>query len=232
MRPHPVMVRSGSYRQPQASWSSPIGVPPRYAPENTLAAFDLALDLGCRHLEVDVDVTSDGHIVVMHDDTVDRGDTNGAGPVGSQTLTELRALDAGAWFGAQFAGERIPDVRRSPGALRDKGRLHLHTELKGRAAQLASRGGPGASVRHGVEGHVTVTFRSNTFRLAEIRAYAPELPTGWLVSEVQRRDDRAGAGAGARPTAPEGRQRHARFGAPPACGGVRRYGPGAWRTRR
>jgi glycerophosphoryl diester phosphodiesterase len=78
-----------------------------YAPENTVAAFDLALHLGCRHLELDVDLSRDGHIVDMHDDTVDRT-TNGTGPVGSHTLAELRALDAGAWFGPQFTGERIP----------------------------------------------------------------------------------------------------------------------------
>ena len=62
---------------------------------------------GVRHLELDVDVTSDGHLVVIHDDTVDRT-TNGSGPVTRQTLAALRALDAGAWFGAQFTGERIP----------------------------------------------------------------------------------------------------------------------------
>ncbi len=150
-----------------------------YAPENTLAAFDLALDLGCRHLELDVNVTSDGHIVVMHDDTVDRT-TNGAGPVGSQTLTELRALDAGAWFGAQFAGERIPTFAEV--LEHYDGRLHLHTELKGRAAQLAS--GTADLVRqYGMVEHVAVTS-FQYLRLAEIRAYAPELPTGWLVSEV------------------------------------------------
>ena len=66
-----------------------------YAPENTLAALDLALQMGCRHLELDVDLTRDGHIVVMHDETVDRT-TNGTGPVGNHTLAELRALDAGA----------------------------------------------------------------------------------------------------------------------------------------
>jgi glycerophosphoryl diester phosphodiesterase len=150
-----------------------------YAPENTLAAFDLALHLGCRHLELDVDVTSDGHIVVMHDDTVDRT-TNGTGPVGSQTLAELRALDAGAWFGTQFAGERIPTFVEV--LERYQGRVHLHTEIKGRAPHLAS--GTADLVRqYGMEDHVTVTSFQQP-RLAEIRAYAPELPTGWLVSEV------------------------------------------------
>jgi glycerophosphoryl diester phosphodiesterase len=150
-----------------------------YAPENTLAAFDLALDLGCRHLELDVDLTRDGHIIVMHDDTVDRT-TNGTGPVGSHTLAELRALDAGAWFGAQFAGERIPTYAEV--LERYQGRVHLHTELKGRAAHLAS-GTADLMRQYGMVEHVTVTSFQQP-RLAEIRAYAPELPTGWLVSEV------------------------------------------------
>jgi glycerophosphoryl diester phosphodiesterase len=150
-----------------------------YAPENTVAAFDLALHLGCRHLELDVDLSRDGHIVVMHDDTVDRT-TNGTGPVGSHTLAELRALDAGAWFGPQFTGERIPTFAEV--LARYRGRVHLHTELKGRAARLAS--GTADLVRqYGMVAHVTVTpFHYQ--RLVETRAYAPELPTGWLVHEV------------------------------------------------
>src|SRR5262245_8426473 len=78
-----------------------------YATENTLAAFDRALEMGVRHIELDVDFTSDGHIVVIHDDTVDRT-TNGSGPVTSHTLAALRALDAGSWFGDKFSGEQIP----------------------------------------------------------------------------------------------------------------------------
>jgi glycerophosphoryl diester phosphodiesterase len=150
-----------------------------YAPENTLAAFDLAVQMGCRHLELDVDLTRDGQIVVMHDETVDRT-TNGAGPVGSHTLAELRALDAGAWFGTQFTGLRIPTFEEV--LERYQGRVHLHTELKGRAPHLAQC--TADLVRqYGMVEHVTVTSFQQP-RLVEIRAYAPELPTGWLVSEV------------------------------------------------
>jgi glycerophosphoryl diester phosphodiesterase len=150
-----------------------------YAPENTLAAFDLALHLGCRHLELDVDITRDGHIVVIHDETVDRT-INGTGPVGSHTLAELRTLDAGAWFGAQFAGERVPTYAEV--LERYQGRVHLHTELKGRAQHMAAYTAD-LLRQYGMVAHVTVTSFQYP-RLAEIRAYAPELPTGWLVSEV------------------------------------------------
>ena len=150
-----------------------------YAPENTLAAFDVALHLGCRHIELDVDCTRDGHIVVMHDETVDRT-TNGTGPVGSHTLAELRALDAGAWFGTPFTGERIPTFAEV--LERYQGRVHIHTEIKGRAPYLAQS--TAALVRqYGMVDHVTVTSFQKP-RLEEMRAYAPELPTGWLVSDV------------------------------------------------
>src|SRR5215510_15456321 len=60
-----------------------------YAPENTIAAFDLALQMGAHHLELDVHLTCDDYLVVIHDDTVDRT-TSGAGPVASQTFAELQ----------------------------------------------------------------------------------------------------------------------------------------------
>jgi glycerophosphoryl diester phosphodiesterase len=150
-----------------------------YAPENTLAAFDLALEMGVRHIELDVDLTSDGHIVVIHDHTVDRT-TNGSGPVTSHALEALRGFDAGSWFGAQFAGERIPTF---DGVLaRYKGRIHIHTEIKGHSPSLSQRTAD-LIRKHGMEGEVTITSFQDV-RLEEMRAYAPEFPRGWLVREV------------------------------------------------
>lgn len=79
------------------------------APENTLAAFQLALDLQVDSIELDVHPAADGTLVVIHDATVDRT-TNGTGAVASLTWHELRRLDAGASFGAAFAGQRIPTL--------------------------------------------------------------------------------------------------------------------------
>lgn len=79
----------------------------RYAPENTLAAFRRALEDGAPAVECDVRRTGDGHLVVIHDPTVDRT-TDGRGAVGSLPLEALRRLDAGRWFGPEWAGERVP----------------------------------------------------------------------------------------------------------------------------
>jgi glycerophosphoryl diester phosphodiesterase len=150
-----------------------------YAPENTLAAFDLAIQMGVSHIELDVHSTRDDQIVVIHDETVDRT-TSGTGPVMSHSLAALQALDAGSWFGAKFAGERVPTFGEI--LERYKGRAHIHAEIKGHAAQL-SRATADLVRRHGMVSHVTMTSFRRT-RLAEILAYAPELPTGWLVPEI------------------------------------------------
>ncbi|MEA2572975.1 MAG: glycerophosphoryl diester phosphodiesterase [Chloroflexia bacterium] len=79
-------------------------------PENTMAAFRHAIDVGMRMVELDVQMTRDGELVVIHDETVDRT-TNGIGPVGSFTLEELQRLDAGFKFDASYTDDRIPTLR-------------------------------------------------------------------------------------------------------------------------
>lgn len=76
-------------------------------PENTLPAFQAAIDAGANFFELDVRTTLDGKLVLMHDRTVDRT-TNGSGLVREKTLDQIRELDAGAKFGAQFAGTKVP----------------------------------------------------------------------------------------------------------------------------
>ena len=80
-----------------------------YAPENTLPAFKAALELGADGFELDTQLTSDGHVVVHHDKTVDRT-TNGHGELFRLSLAELRELDAGSSFSEKFRGEKIPTL--------------------------------------------------------------------------------------------------------------------------
>ena len=150
-----------------------------YAPENTFAAFDLALALGAQHLELDVRASADGYVVVLHDGTLNRT-TSGSGPVGERTLAALMALDAGSWFDGRYAGERIPVFRDVLG--RYAGRAHLHVEIKCRDVGFSGR--VVDEIRGcGAMGHVTVTaFDLET--LTEVRDCSGELPTGWLVREV------------------------------------------------
>ncbi len=150
-----------------------------YAPENTLAAFDLAARMGVTHIELDVRETRDGQVVVLHDATLERT-TNGRGPVADRTLAEVQRLDAGAWFGPAFAGERIPTLDAV--LARYRGRLHVQVEIKGRSDTL-----PRAVVetirRHGMSASVTV-ISFDAAQLEKVRALAPELVTGWLLGDV------------------------------------------------
>lgn len=80
-----------------------------HAPENTLAAFRKAAALGARWVEFDAKLTRDGVAIVLHDDTLERT-TNGRGAVLDADWADIEGLDAGAWFGAGFAGEPVPTL--------------------------------------------------------------------------------------------------------------------------
>ena len=97
------------------------------APANTLAAFLLAADLGADGIELDVHLSRDGHVVVIHDFDV-ATTTDGRGLVCDKTLAELKELDAGGWFDPVFAGQRIPTLQEVIDAVGQ--RLLLNIELK------------------------------------------------------------------------------------------------------
>ena len=78
-------------------------------PENTLVAFQAALDAGVQMIELDVALSRDRKLVVIHDATLERT-TNGEGAVSDHTLAQLKQLDAGGWFHPRFAGERLPEL--------------------------------------------------------------------------------------------------------------------------
>ena len=102
------------------------GYPALY-PENTLASFEGAMQAGCDMIELDVTLTRDRKLVVIHDDTLDRT-TTGKGPVRGHALAEIKALDAGSWFDARFAAERVPEL--SEVIRLTAGRCMLNIEIK------------------------------------------------------------------------------------------------------
>lgn len=79
----------------------------KYAPENALASFSKALAMGAQAIELDVTLSKDEEIVVIHDNTLDRT-TNGSGRVDAMTLLELKELDAGSHFSSEYSDQRIP----------------------------------------------------------------------------------------------------------------------------
>lgn len=79
-------------------------------PENTLAAYQRAIDLGCDFVEIDIRATKDGHLVSVHNATIDAYTKGATGAVRNFTLAELKALDIGSRIGPEWANERIPTV--------------------------------------------------------------------------------------------------------------------------
>lgn len=98
------------------------------APENTLASFRKAAMHGADWIEFDVRLSADGIAVVFHDDDLDRT-SDGAGAVVGYSADRLKTVDAGAWFGAPFAGETIPTLRETISLCRDLG-LGMNIEIK------------------------------------------------------------------------------------------------------
>ena len=148
-----------------------------YAPENTVAAFDLAIEMDAGGIETDLRVTRDGVVVLVHDATVDRI-TDGQGPVASLRFADLLVLDAGRWFHPRFGGMRIQDLRSF--LRRYMGRTWLELELKvPEAAELAVD----EVQRLGMWGGVV--FTSVQYAVLEaVRRRARSAQLGWLVPRI------------------------------------------------
>lgn len=98
-----------------------------YAPENTLAAFELAFEKGADWFELDCTLSKDDAVIVIHDDDLERT-TDLEGRVRDLTLAELKKADAGSWYDAKFAGERLPTLGEALDLA--KGRIGVYIEIK------------------------------------------------------------------------------------------------------
>ena len=149
-----------------------------HAPENTLAAFELALAQGADGIELDVKLSADGHVVVIHDPTTDR--TTGArGRVKDLSLAELRGLNAGSFYSANFSAEKIPMLEEVFEAFGKK--IFINVELTN---YNTPRDHLVESVcmlvkKFNVQKHVMFSsfYASN---LSKARSYLPEVPCGLL----------------------------------------------------
>lgn len=149
-----------------------------YAPSNTLPAFELVVRHGAPGTELDVNRTRDGYPVVLHDFTVD-STTNGTGRVTEMTLAEVKALDAGSWFGPEFAGVQIPTLDEVFEAVGKQ--LFINVEVK--YLPQESEGLEQIVVdcirRHAMEDRVIISSFSPV-ALRNIRDLMPDLPLGFL----------------------------------------------------
>ncbi len=149
-----------------------------YAPENTLASFQLAFEQGARLIEFDVKLSADKQVVVIHDQTVDRT-TNGKGKVNQLTLSTLKQMDAGFWFDEKYRGERIPTLDEIFESLGK--RLYMNVELTNYASPFDGLVDKVSVLvkKHGMENRVLFSsfFPTNLIRARQL---LPDVPRGQL----------------------------------------------------
>lgn len=171
------------------------------APENTIEAIDAGHALGLRMIEFDAKLAADDTVFLLHDDRVERT-SDGRGEAGAMSYAQLRALDAGGWFDARFAGARMPTLAEVARRCAS-GRIAANIEIKpsvGRdaatgtrvalaaAREWAGRGGDAEGDTHGhTNGHAALIPLLSSFSFVALEAAAhaaPELPRGLLYREV------------------------------------------------
>ena len=145
-------------------------------PENTLPAYQAAIDAGADYFEVDVRTTSDGKLVLMHDNTVDRM-TGAKGPIKNMTFDQVRALDAGAKFSPRFAGTKVPTFDEALALAR--GKIGVYVDTKDADPQVLVD----AIVSHDMQDHVVIY--GNPFFLYVVHKLRPDLK---IMPESQNAD--------------------------------------------
>ena len=175
--------------QPLGSFGLNDGVPltiahrgdPVSAPENTIPAFQAAVASGADVIELDVRMTADAQVVVFHDELLDRT-TNATGPLADRTLAELRALDAGSWYGSAWEGTGIPTFDEFLPVLQGSDARAL-IELKGLWTLDALRALVAGVYHHGVQDRVVLaSFELPT--LVELWREAPSLNRAVIVRRL------------------------------------------------
>ncbi|WMT28356.1 glycerophosphodiester phosphodiesterase family protein [Bacillus aerius] len=147
-------------------------------PENTIAAFDVAVEQGADYIELDVQMTMDQHVVVIHDDTVDRT-TNGNGLVKSYTLDQLKKLDAGSWFDQQYTNERIPTLQEI--LERYSQRIGILIEIKHPKRQIGIENAVARIINRFAYSRHIIIQSFDVHALQRIKTFAPSLRTALII---------------------------------------------------
>jgi glycerophosphoryl diester phosphodiesterase len=165
-----------------------------HRPENTLASFRNALAIGAEFLELDVQLSKDGEAVVLHDGTLDRT-TDGHGPVGAQTLAELKRLSAGypERFGTAHAGERIPTLAEALALAHGRARVMIEFKKESILESGALEARVIALVREAGMANDVVLISFERRALARLRSLDPAIRRGHLFYRATPEEVVAGA---------------------------------------
>ncbi len=144
------------------------------APENTIAAFNKAIEIGIDAIELDLHGTSDGQIVAIHDPSLDRT-TNQVGLINQTTLANIKQADAGSWVHPQFTGEAIPTLEEVLNCIAHKTIAVLEIKDPAITESVVQK----VRDMRLLENVVIISF--NISDLHTVRSIEPRIPTGWLI---------------------------------------------------
>lgn len=170
-----------------------------HAPENTMAAFRRAVELGATFIETDLHLTKDAALIAIHDSTLDRT-TSGRGPVRNFTLAEIRELDAGSWYGTQFKNERVPTLEEIVAFAREAD-IVFYLEVKA-ADVWGVEHALVSALRKAQEAMRIAVLSFDLNALANVRKLDASLMTGFLFEKKRPDAVQAAAGIGVRQLAP------------------------------
>ena len=170
-----------------------------HAPENTIAAFERAVELGAPFIETDVHLTRDARFVAIHDGTLERT-TDGHGSVHDYTLAELRKLDAGRWFGRQFSEQRIPTLEEIL-AFAQARDVVFYLEIKYQTS-WGMHHALAAALQHPESAARTIVISFEPDTLLSLRRLNPFIMLGLLVEKAETDLVKRALGVGARQICP------------------------------
>ncbi len=170
------------------------------APENTFEAFDLALQQGFDNFETDIQLTSDGTVILLHDDKLDRT-TNAKGPVAETPIARIKSLNAGLWFEGPKDGKGNTGPLAYPDTFvptfdefleRYAGKAHVHLELKSRQPELAATAHESLQRWRWLDQHtgdsIAPGLTVSSFHIEQLEksiAIMPRISHGWLVQKIE-----------------------------------------------
>lgn len=148
-------------------------------PENTMAAFQKAIDDMADYIELDVQLTSDGEVIVMHDSNAYR--TTGVdGNIADMTYREIRRLDAGSWYSDEYKGEKVPSLREVLELTQGKIKLNIELKPADNGTELAKQT-VALIEKYNMTGDCIITSFSSSALMA-VKSFNENIKTGYILS--------------------------------------------------
>lgn len=156
-----------------------------FAPENTIASMKKAIEFGADFSELDVQETADGQLVLLHDGSLDRT-TDTTGNIWEMNYADLKDVDAGSWFSAEYAGEPIPTLAAVIDTVHGKMKLNIELKMNGHQKQLTEKVVNLVTKKNFIPQCILTSFDRDAVR--KVKALNNRIKTGYIFSKMPDED--------------------------------------------